>query len=212
MKQEKEKMSLHRALAELKLIDARILKAIEQAQPTGIAQKDKNVYPTQISKEEFEKAAKASFDSILALIERKNKIKCAIVKKNAETMVKIGNVEMTIAEAINNKSLMLIREGFIKNMTAKHLKAKGELEKNNAKVEANCQSIIETSVGKDNVKTLKDDVENIQKPYMERNEFHLIDPIGLEAKLQEMETVNMTFNAEVDAVLSEINATTSIEF
>jgi hypothetical protein len=73
------------------------------------------------------------------------------------------------------------------------------------------QSILEATFGKENVKAGKDDVESVRKPYMEANEFHLFDPLSVDSKIEALEKEIGDFEAEVDAVLSEINAITIIE-
>lgn len=210
--QKKETMSLHRGLAELKLIDAKIEKKIEEIQPSGHKQKNKKVFGKYDEKEFIEKA-QSDFDSIINLIERKNKIKCAIVLKNAETKFKIGDKEMTIAQAITYKSFINTKKLFIDTLNNKH---KGitlaGLEKNNTIVTTNCQRMVEASVGKDNVKVSDNDIEALSKPYMAFNEFHLVDPLKIEEKISSLREEVMTFETEIDAVLSEVNATTVIEF
>jgi hypothetical protein len=206
-----EKMTIHRGLAELKLIDAKIGKQIEQTIPSGIKQKDKKVFNV-IEEEEFAKKAQSGYDSVLTLIDRKNKIKCAIVKKNADTIVKIGDNEMTIADAINFKTLIDFKKQLIYSMRQKHNKALSDLEKNNAIVDQNCQRVIEVTFGKDNVRVQPSDIESVKKPFMEQNQYHLVDPLKIDDKLNELEKDVITFETEVDAVLSEINAITIIEF
>ena len=76
-----EKMTIHRALSELKLIDAKIEKQINEVLPSGIMQKGRLVNGF-MQESEFEKNAKSKFDSVNDLIDRKNKIKSAIVTAN----------------------------------------------------------------------------------------------------------------------------------
>ena len=59
---EKSKMTIHRALAELKLIDSRIEKAINIVEPTGLMQLGKLVNGFY-SKDEFEKEVKSKYQS-----------------------------------------------------------------------------------------------------------------------------------------------------
>jgi hypothetical protein len=205
-----EKMTIHRGLAELKLIDARIEKEIEQTIPSGIAQKGKKVNNI-FDETDFTKNAQAGFDSVLALIKRKNTIKCAIVKKNAETKVIIDEKEMTIADAINFKTLIEYKKKFIASLFKKHNTALANLEKTNAVVDQNLQAVLVATFGKA-VKTSDTDMESVRKPFMESNEFHLIDPLKIIDKLAVLEKEVVVFETEVDAVLSEINAITFIEF
>ena len=93
-----EKMTIHRGLSELKLIDSRIEKQITEISPVGINRKGKmvdNIYP----EEDFRISATSKFQSMTDLIERKSKIKSAIVKSNGTTMVKVGEKEMTVSNA-----------------------------------------------------------------------------------------------------------------
>lgn len=207
---ETQKMTLHRALAELKLIDAKIEKGITECEPINIFQKDKKIggYATQ---DEFKAKAQSGYDSVIALIDRKNAIKSAIVTANGITKVTVGGNEMTIAEAINFKTLIRFKKKFINTLIQKKNHAIGILNKNNEAVKLNCDRIVEAAVGKENVATKKDDVESIQKPYMEQNEFQLADPLKLADKISALEKEVQDFEVDIDASLSEINAVTIIE-
>lgn len=206
-----EKMTIHRALSELKLIDSKIDKQINELLPSGILQKGKLV-DGYIQEAEFEKSAKSKYNSVNDLIDRKNKIKSAIVTANGITKVKVSDKEMTIADAINFKSVIKFKKKLIVTLKQRHLQAIGELNKHNEAVNANVQRILEATFGKENVKVGKEDVEAVRKPYMDANEFHLFDPLKVDATVELLETEVSQFEAEVDAVLSEINAVTIIEF
>jgi hypothetical protein len=49
-------------------------------------------------------------------------------------------------------------------------------------------------------------------PFLEANRFSLIDPIKVESEIAKLEKEVGDFEAELDAVLSEVNAITQIEF
>lgn len=206
-----EKMTIHRALSELKLIDAKIEKQINEVLPSGILQKGKLVNG-YIQEAEFEKSAKSKYDSVNDLIDRKNKIKSAIVTANGVTQVKVSDKQMTIADAINFKAVIKFKKKLIATLKQRHLQAVGELNKHNEAVNANVQRILEATFGKENVKVGKEDVESVRKPYMDANEFHLFDPLKVDTTVESLEKEVSEFEAEVDAVLSEINAVTIIEF
>lgn len=207
---EKTKMTLHRALAELKLIDAKIIKGIEIAEPVNIHQKDKKIggHSTQ---EDFKAKAQSEYDSVIALIERKNAIKSAIVEANGITTLTVGCKQMTIADAINFKTVIKFKKQFINVLQQRYKNAVGIMNKNNETVKLNCDRIVEAAVGKENVATKASDVESIQKPYMEQNEFLLFDPLKISDKIAALEKEVQDFEVDVDAALSEINAITQIE-
>ena len=207
-----EKMTIHRGLAELKLIDARIEKQILEIEPTGIYQKGKLVNGF-IREEDFRNSAESKLQSATDLIARKNKIKSAIVKANGQTDVSIAGKSMTIADAINYKASVKFKKSLIASLLNKHRAKLSEFNKNNEIINKNAQALLEAAVGKDNAKTAaKETVDAIQKPYLEANEFHLFDPVGVASLVEKMEKEVSDFEAEVDAVLSEANSVTFIEF
>lgn len=206
----KQKMTIHRALAELKLIDSRIEKGINNVEPTGLMQEGKLVngfYP----KEDFEKEAKAKLQSVTDLIDRKNAIKSAITKANGTTIVEIAGKKMTISDAINYKTVIGFKKALIKQLVNKHNQAKAKVEQNNKQVDDNALRLAEAALQKDNVKINDGDAVAITEPYIKKNKFTLVDPLKVEELEEKLQTEVNEFEAEVDAVLSEINALTTIE-
>jgi len=205
-----EKITIHRALSELKLIDAKIAKNIQELVPCGIYQKDKLIEGFT-KKEDFEKSARARLQSVHDLLKRKTLIKSAIVASNATTCVKIGEKEMTVADAITFKSVIVLKKELIDRLKGVYLNAQARMNKGNDTVNQNVQKLLEAALGKDNVKTGAGEVEAIRKPYLDANEFHLFDPLSVQERIDELEKETAEFESNVDSVLSEINAVTFIE-
>ena len=204
------KISLHRALSQLKLIDAKVVKMLTEIEPNGIRQKGKLVDGYK-KEEEFNAKAQSKFQSINDLIERKVRLKSAIVAANAVTMVKIGEKEMTIADAITYKQVLEQKKSLLATLRSKYAQKVRELEGNNKIVEVNLQKVLEATFGKDNVKISKEDMDSVRKPFLESNEWHLVDPLQVEKRIEELEKEIDEFESEVDAVLSEANALSTIE-
>lgn len=207
-------MTIHRALAELKLIDSRIEKSISVIEPTGVMQLDKPVNGF-FKKEDFETEAKSKFQSVIDLIERKNKIKSAIVLANGVTKVNISGVEMTIADAINFKTVVVFKKNLIATLIKKHNAVKSKFTVENEKINNVALENAKIMIGKqgdDRVKPTDNDVKAIVEPFVKRNEFHLVDPLKVDELTQKLQDEVNNFEVEVDAVLSEINAITVIEF
>lgn len=207
---QKEQMTIHRALAELKLIDARIEKGIDAIVPSGVMQPEKLVNQFH-KKDDFEKDAKSKYDSVTDLIDRKHKIKSAITQANSVTEVEIGDKKMTISEAINYKQVIGLRKRFAQTLKSKHALSKTQVEDGNAKVDENALRLAEAALNKDNVKIGDNDAVAITKPYIEANKFILVDPLDVDKKVEDMIKEIDEFEADVDAKLSEVNATTFIE-
>ena len=209
MTKEKQTMTIHRALAELKLLDAKIEKQTREFEPCGVHIKGKTV--NFLTEEEFKTNATSTYDSILDLIKRKQAIKTAIVNANAVTKVKVGKEEMTIAEAINYKVIISHKADLVAGLNARYNEQRSIANQRNTLMEVNLQKLLEMMLGKDNIKAGNEDVEAVAKPYKERNETLLFDPLNALNKVKELQEEIDTFNTEVDADLSEVNAITTIE-
>lgn len=206
-------MTIHRALAELKLIDSKIEKAINSIEPTGVMQNEKLVNGF-IKKEDFESNAKSKLQSVNDLIDRKNKIKSAIVTANGITKVKISDKEMTIADAINFKAVIIFKKNLLYSIRTKHQKVKSKFLVENDNLNKQALENAKIMLGKQDdskVKPTDDDVKNIMDPFVKRNEFILVDPLEVDKLTESMQKEIDDFEIEVDASLSEINATTFIE-
>lgn len=206
-----EKMTIHRALAELKVIGDRIQKGIDSVVPTGFQMKDKLVNNTT-PRADFEAAATSSFQSVTDLIERRTKIKSAIVQSNAFTKVNVGGKEMTVAEAINNKAVIDFKSTLVTSLRKKAAQLNATIEQHNSKVDEKAIQLATAALQKQNVKIGDDDVQKVIGPFTEANRAVLVDPLGIDKKIQELEKDIVDFKTEVDAVLSESNAVTFIEF
>lgn len=208
-----EKMTIHRGLAELKLIDLRIEKAINAMNPIGINQKDGKVN-NFYTKEEFENEATGKYQSVKDLIDRKIKIKSAIVKINGLTEVTVSEKTMTIADAITYRTIIEMKRKLMDKINSSFTSNKAQLEKKNEEVKNVALTNAKIMIGKQDdgtVKATDDDVKAIVEPFIERNEFHFIDPLKAEKLVEKMGIEIDEWETEIDAVLSEINAITLIE-
>lgn len=205
-----EKMTIHRALAELKTLDKRIDSKTESLKPVGF-----NVDGGKVNKRyelsEFAKQVSSDLQSINDLILRKVRLKSAIVKANSETLVNIAGKEMTISDAISYKQVLNMKKLLKNSLEVELLKTLTIIEKANATVESNALKIAENALQKDNVKITDKDVLNVTEPYLKKNLCELVDPLKIEVKIKELQEDIDSFELEVDATLSEINATTYIE-
>lgn len=207
---ETTKMTLHRALAELKILDSRISKAMDSLNPVAIKQNDKLVN-LAVDEQEFSEKAKASFQSVKDLMDRKIKIKKALVLKNAQTTFKVADQTMTIADAISLKNMMNLKKDFLESLKEKHKKSMAQLNRGNEMVNNNLQALLLSSLGKESSKQDENSVKAISEPFLKLNKLTLCDPLKIENEMENMQNEIDAFETEVDAALSEINATTFIE-
>ena len=202
-----EQISITRALAEIKTLDARIVKATNERYVEMSV--GGSVVGSNRSEDETKAAIKQKFQSFTDLVKRRNALKCAIVSSNANTKVKIGDKEMLVAEAIERKNSIAFEEQMINNLRTQHRVAIGKVESTNIQANQRLDQMIEVNLGKDR-KASADDYDAIAKPFMAKNEAKLIDPLDLEALVQQLQNDVDEFKLNVDFALSEINAVTKI--
>lgn len=208
-----QKMTIHRALSELKLIDSKIEKSINEICPIGMYQEGKLI-DNFLPLEDFNKLTNAKYQSVNDLIERKNKIKSAIVKANAETIVTIAGKKYTIAEAINFKKVIEIKKILLDKLVTYSDKIKSKVNFENDKIYKTAlenAKIILGKQGDDKVKATDEDVKNIVDPFVKRNEYKIIDPLKIDTLIENLTNEIDSFEVDVDSVLSEINSLTFIE-
>lgn len=204
-----EEITITRALAELKLLDSRIEKKIDERDFVYLSSK-KNRH--QIVPEIISKDIRSTYQSINDLIQRRNKIKSAIILSNAVTKVKLKNEEVNVAEVIERKSILPYYRTLLTKLKRNREMVLNQLERNNQSMEHDLQTILEINFGKQsNNKTNPDDIENISKAYREANRSEVIDPLQIDQRIKEIEEMIEVYETESNFVLSESNAITKIK-
>ena len=186
-----EKMTVHKALAELKTMDARIEKAIRDTTYV-LAVKHSAEKINGMPVANFKEKMRSGYQKVTDLIARRNAMKRAVVLSNANTKVKVGDKEMTVAEAIEQKNHgMEFRSELLRQISSAYALAQKELDRNSGE-------------------TLEK--KALRKTYIENNTYDLVDPLDVTKIMEELDAEINEFNAEVDAALSVSNALTVIEF
>lgn len=207
-----EKMTVHKALAELKIVDDRIVSAINSG-TYCIANKHSNDKIKGVSLDEYKKTMQGCYDKATDLIKRRNAIKRAVVLSNATTKVNIDGVEYTVAEAIEMKNHGVEFDDMLyRTLNNQYLKAQAEILKQNGDdLEKRAEQYVIGIYGSKEGKTNTDDFEKTKKDFITANSYELIDPIKILDKINSLEESISSFRAEVDAALSTSNAVTEIE-
>lgn len=201
-------MSIHRALSELKTLNERIAKAINEADHVATDRKSAQKIKG-LSIEDYEKTIQSGFDKVVSLTERRIHIKDAIVQSNAMTEVIVAGETMTVAKAIERKTSIENEEKLLTSMIEARRIAINKLTKENESLPKRLEEYLTAILGsKENAK--KEEVELHTKAFMERNEYILIDPLKISTRIEALDEKITNFKAEVDAVLSESNALTTV--
>lgn len=203
-----DKISIHRALGELKLLDAKINKLINN---NFIASKQASVEKVGgIKVKDLEIDMKANYQSLTDLINRRSKIKSAIIKSNALTEVTINKVKMTVAEVIDEKTSIQYKSNLLNTLKQQYNKVTADISKVNEEVNVNSEKFID-NLYRDKTQVDINKIKELKQDYIDKNKLELIDPIGVKKQIDELSEYIDNFQAECDYVLSESNAVTFIE-
>ena len=201
-------ISITRALRELKTLDARIVKKINET-TFAASKKPKENIPGFKSVDEFENKAKENLQSIKDLMNRRKQIKKAIVESNAKTTVEVSGVKMTVADAIERKNFIEIEKSLLRKMNSDYGQSQVRVEQNNELAQDRLDTQLNNMISKDG-KTDLTAVEGYKKLFWESEETKLVDPIQVKEIATNMAQDIETFEDDVDVALSEINANTFI--
>jgi len=205
------RISITEALTELKLYDSKITKALCSSVFIGGKKKSSDKVGN-FKTDNFVELAKSSYQSVKDLIANRAKIKSAVVQSNAVTTVEIAGETYTVAEAIERKNSICYDKALLGEMKSQYAKITDMVTKENNRVDAQVDKMLETFLGKDSEKKVSEtDLSTISDPYRAKNEWELIDPLGLYEKIQTLESAIDAFEADVDVRLSISNSVTYIE-
>lgn len=212
-----EKMTVHKALAELKTMDNRINTAINSVGYVFAVKHSAekiNGVPLATIKENI----KSGYQKVKDLMARRDAMKRAVVLSNANTKIQIGGKEMTVAEAIEAKNHgMEYKKNLRQRMINDWHIASNELERNSdeaieKKAEQYVLSVIAAQPKDSKMSIDSDAMKALRKDYIANNAYDLVDPLGVTKIVDELLNEINEFETEIDAALSVSNAVTVIEF
>lgn len=199
-------ISITRALSELKTLDARIQRLTESK---WVAMAINKKVSNSTDQQDFCATVKATKQQLADLMERRNKIKCAIVQSNAVTKVTIGSTEYTVAEAIERKNTVQQEEALVHVLQNQLLKVNAEVEKHNMVANNQLNNLLGQMVSKE-AAVAQESIDALSSSFREQNFAVLVDPLGIETLVKELQESISEFKMNVDFSLSEINAVTKI--
>lgn len=205
-----EEMTVHDALAAIKVADARIEKEIGNATFCA-ANRRSNTLIGGVTVEQFNENAKASFQKITDLINRRNALKEAVAQSNASTKITVNGKEYSIAEAIYQyKEGLGIKKELLENLQIDYRASSNTVKEKNEVVRIKCDEQITNNFGgKD--KTNEADIEAFEKNYIAHHSYDFVDPLSILDKIKTLSDEIDKETAEFDSKIQTSNATTIIK-
>lgn len=204
------KMTLHRALGELKMLDKRIHSSINDTQYISYhnGYEEPKGYK---SATHFNEQARQGYQSITDLIQRRDLIKSKLILANATTEITVADEKMTIAEAIERKTSIQNKVILLNALTRQLAAHTRQIQAENDQMKRRMDERVASDMGSKDRKDHPDEVKRIEDDFIKRNKPSTLDPINLHEEINELSKYIDNFTMEVDAVLSEANALTTIE-
>lgn len=206
-----ETMNIHKALCELKILDARVRNEIMSLGAVGVTKKVAQMVGS-IKVETFTNEAKEQYQKISDLISRRAAIKKAVVLSNAQTNVTIGGKQYTVAEAIEMKNHgMEGKRSLMTHLANQLVDAERRVQAGNEKAERDADAYVQTVFGGKESKNNATEVAAARKSYLDMQVVEIVDTIGVRKLIKGLDDEINNFMTEVDAALSVSNANTEIE-
>lgn len=207
-----EKMSVHKALCELKTIDARIEKTI-RATTYVFANKHNNTKVNGMSLSDFCAEIKANHKSAQDLIARRDAIKRAVTLSNATTKVMISGKEYTVAEAIDFKNHTVpLMNDMLSKMASDNMRARSAANAaNGPALEARADEYIKSLYGNVDMKGASEEIKKVRVDFITAQTTELVDPLKIADEMVTLEKEITDFTVEIDSALSVSNALTELE-
>lgn len=214
----KQRISVTRALVELKRYEDRLQQALAQGtfaavshgegEKTRVESVNRQRLPGNVG--EVETLITASFQKVNQLIVNRAALKAAIVASNATTQIQFLDRTITVAEAIETKtSLAQLRQAYAV-MNAQVVTATNTVAVADTKLKATIENLTAQALGGSG----KADAAAQEAIAQVQNKAHRPQVIGhtiAQKNLEALQDRISAVEAELDVTLSEVNARTEIE-
>ena len=205
-------MTVQRALNELKIVEDRLHKRLSQFTIIGTKKNSESrVSETREDVAEFKVRATSVLDSVDGLLKRQRDLKHAIMQSNATTMIEVAGVTYSVMTAIDRKRTIENEKLVLKKMKSELSSAEYKVENENAHMESYIQRQTNAMAGGDLSGKKDDYIIAFEKSYHEKNEWDLVDPLGVRNLIEQREQEITMFELEIDTALTVSNAITKIE-
>lgn len=211
------KLLITQALDERDLLVKKINSKIERIDfADGKKRNEEKVIQQVITKEEFCKKVKTSYQQIQDLIKRYQKIDEAIITSNANTYIEtsFGTYSVAVALSMRNRLRELNAMDFetiLRNKMEENYYEVLELKDlRNRRLEEDAEKMRLSILGKDG--KYKDDKPlSVVDAYISENTVELIDPLNVLDEIESLKDKHTTLLSELETKIKISNATTFIE-
>ena len=232
---EKNQLLVTEALDEKALLIKKIRGKIKKAYLVDVKRRnEEKVYYSKESEEEFKKNAFSSFQQIMDLIDRYQKLESAIIISNAITQIETSYGTLSVAAAISLRNRL--RECEKQKIAQPRFRIQEDEEANkedtfeyllertmnehyseclslakdkNDLLQKTAENMRLTILGKESIRKEERPLEVVEA-YIKENTMEVIDPLGVLKKIEELKMKRSTLLTELETKIKVSNATTLI--
>lgn len=213
------KMTVHRALAQLKSTEDRILDKIQDSvfvsSTTG-----KTGMCKGITVERMKTQIESDYKSINDMIRNYENVRLAIVRSNSGIGNETKNIvyadeacQMTLAEILAyQKHILPMKQNLLSHLKAQYTQVSNEIERTNERVSIEASKVLDNIAGKNSDQKIdKNQTEVIMQAYLENNQKTFVDPLNVKEVISQATKECEDKFVWADSILSEANALRTIE-
>lgn len=209
------KLSVTRALAEIRRIDRQLKDLIGSSSFIGVSQGTGNqarLSSGRSTVEAFSREVQSAVDKIAALTRRRAELKAAVVVSNANTHVSVNGRTVTVAEAIELRASTQERNSVLATLRSQYNTAVAQVDRLNTKLEEQIETAVNTVYSSQSGAKIDPGIyEAVAAPKRAAGQASLVDPANLAKMITELETELAAIETELDFTLSESNSRTEVE-
>ena len=214
------RMLVTQALDERDLLVKKIGDKIQKASFVDTAKRnEENVLENRIPREEYCRQAEASYQQIMDLISRFQKIDAAIVASNANTWIETSYGKFTVAGAISLRGRLRccgayeeeadFETNLCEKMEQEYQSRVQTAETKNKQLQTAAEGMRLSILGRDS-KGREEKPLDVVETYVKENTTELVDPLGIQKKIELLQEKRDTLLKELDTQNKVSNATTFI--
>lgn len=201
-------MTIHEALAELKMLDNRIEDKIMSTNFI-VANKVSNKKIGSKNIDEYIQKANEAYQSINDLLKYRFALRNAVSQSNASTKIIIGGVEYTVSQAIEmRKTGIVLKQDLLQTLQSQRDSAFNAVEKNNQRVDASADEYIKNVFA--NIDKASPDTLAIRQTYIDNNKYDVVSMNNFDERFSTLFDEIQSFTSQVDSAISVSNALTTI--
>lgn len=203
-------LTITEALVKLKLADKKIEQATSSVLVGWVVTNGSKAVPAGFPNVDSVKTEiQKRLDSVQGLVRHRDILKKAVVESNARTPVKVGNQQMTVAEAIETKQSIKHRKALLSKLESELAHHEKSINTINAQLEVKADqyvtNLFQGAVADENQR------QQARKNYIEANTAYLLTHDSTRKVAERLRQEIDEFETNVDVALSVANAKTLIQ-